>query len=110
MTRSNRAPIYSPMSAGGKEAQTVFNQLDWQPGWNHADKSHPQPTGLGFIYRIQATEVSMRVYLEFRESGPRQELTAGNFLLHSGESFTVSQLSQIRSATRNSEIGYRQTA
>jgi len=38
MTRLNRAPIYSPMSAGGKEAQTVFNQLDWQPGWNHTTK------------------------------------------------------------------------
>jgi len=98
ITRSSRAPIYSRMSAGGKEAQTVFNQLDWQPGWNHTDKSHPQPTGLGFIYRMQGTEVTVGVYLEldFAESRsrPRQEVTVGNFLLHSDQSITVSQLGQ----------------
>ena len=85
ITRANRAPHYSPMSAGGKEDQTVFNELDWQPGWDHADKRHPQPTGLGFICQMQGTEVRVRVYLELDSgeglSSSGRELTVGNYLI-----------------------------
>lgn len=98
VTQPNRAPDYSPMSEGGKEASTVFNELDWQPGWDRTDRTHPQPTGIGFIYRIQGTDLNLRVYLEMdsseSRSRPGQELTVGNFMLHPGESITVSQLSQ----------------
>jgi hypothetical protein len=98
ITRANRAPDYHRMSDHGKEAQTVFCELDWQPGWDRADKSHPQPSGLEFYYRMQGTEVRVRVLLVFDSaespSSSEEELAVGNYLIHPGESITVSQLSQ----------------
>ena len=98
ITRANHAPDFERMSDDGEEASTVFNELDWQPGWDRTDKSHPQPTGLGFSYRLKGNELRVQVFLEFdsAESPSRsaQKQPVGNYVVHPGESITVSELSQ----------------
>jgi hypothetical protein len=98
ITRANHAPDFERMSDDGEEASAVFYELDWRPGWDHADKSHPQPTGLGFSYRLKGNELRVLVFLEFDSaaspSSSEQKQPVGNYVIHPGESITVSELSQ----------------
>jgi hypothetical protein len=96
--RASHARDFERMSAAGKEAWAYFNDLDWQPGWNCADKSRPQPTSLGFNYRMRGPDLKVRVFLQFDSAeglaSSDQELTVGNYLIHPGEVITVSELSR----------------
>jgi len=98
ITQANQAPNYLQLEDGPYEAQSGFNDLDWQPEWNRADKTIPQASGLEFKYRMQGTTVTVRVLLTFDSPasppGSVEELPIGNYEIHPGESIAVAHLSR----------------
>jgi hypothetical protein len=93
ITRENHAPDYEEVHGGDQEDQVVIS-LDDSDG----DISRLHLSGLEFYYRMQGSAVRVRVLLTLDTSGSRpnsvRELPVGNYVIHAGESATVSQLSR----------------
>jgi hypothetical protein len=91
----DQAPHYLQMPEGHSEDQGDYTFI---PLDAHNGTSGIQPSGLEFRYWMQGTAVRVRVSLTFdpSESLPssEEERPVENYLIHPGESITVSQLSQ----------------
>ncbi|MGH9431341.1 MAG: hypothetical protein ACRD3T_07335 [Terriglobia bacterium] len=95
IVQAKRAPEYFQMGEGYREdqADVVVIRL-------HADHdtSRARPSGLEFRYWMQGTAVTVRVSLRFDSAASRssseKELQVGSYVVHPGQSITVSQLSQ----------------
>jgi hypothetical protein len=93
ITRADHAPEYEEVS-GDDQEDGVTVMLDDSDG----DVSRLHLSGIEFDWKMQGAAVSVRVLLTFDASGSRpnsvRELPVGNYVIHAGESATVSQLAR----------------
>jgi hypothetical protein len=94
IVQANQAPKYLQMPEGRSEDQGDYTFI---PVEADSATSGIQPSGLEFRYWMQGAAVRVRVALTFDPSESRsssdEELPVENYVIHPGESITVSQLS-----------------